>query len=221
MQLEQIEASLLSLDPVQRMRAIAALRSHSAMVAVPLLKRCICDKEFIVRSCAVSGLGLKRSQDSFQVLVDLIEYETDANVKAEAANSLANYGDQALPYLLQLFQADHHWLVRQSILAAVAETDGQDYLLLLCHYGISDGDEYIQQVAIAHLALFSNTEFSTAAMELLLPLVASPTAEIRAQVARTLAHFDTPEAIGALMQLKQDPDHRVVGAVLEKLFLAQ
>ena len=219
MHLEQIEASLHSLDPAQRMRAIAALRGHSATVAVPLLKRCICDKEFIVRSCAVSGLGQKRSQDSFQALVDLIEYETDANVKAEAANSLANYGDQALPYLVQLFQADDHWLVRQSILAAVAETDGRDYLLLLCHYGISDGDEYIQQAAIAYLSLFGKTEFSTAALELLLPLVTSPSAEIRAQVARTLGYFDTPEAIAALMQLKQDPDHRVVGAVLEKLFL--
>jgi HEAT repeat protein len=93
--------------------------------------------------------------------------------------------------------------------------------LQLCHYAIADGDQHIQQAAIAYLVLFSNTEFSTAALELLLPLVASPTAEIRAQVARTLGHFDTPEAINALMQLKQDSDHRVVGAVLEKFFLAR
>jgi HEAT repeat protein len=201
------------------MQAIAALRHHTPTVAVPLLKRCICDKEFVVRSRAVSGLGMKISQDSFDALVDLIEYETDGNVRAEAANSLANYGEPAWPHMLQLFQNDDHWLVRQSILAAISETGSPEYLLLLCQCGIIDGDDYIQQAAIAYLSLLSDTVYSASALELLLPLTLAESADIRAQVARTLAHFDSPEAVNALIQLKQDSDHRVVGAVLEKSLL--
>lgn len=219
MELAQIESNLHSLDPSERMQAIAALRNHTTTVAVPLLKRCICDKEFLVRSCAVSGLGRKLCQDSFEALVDLMEYETDSNVKAEAANSLANYGEPAWPYLLHLFQNDDHWLVRQSILAAIAETGSPEYLLLLCQCGIVDGDAYIQQAAIAYLCLLRDTVYTSSALELLLSLTLAESPEIRAQVARTLAHFDTPEAVNALIQLKQDPDHRVVGAVLEKSFL--
>jgi HEAT repeat protein len=219
MELPQIEATLHSLDPSQRMQAIAALRHHAPGVAVPLLIRCICDKEFLVRSCAVSGLGVKISQASFDALVDLIEYETDANVRAEAANSLANYGEVAWPYLLNLFRRDDHWLVRQSILAAMAETGSPEYLLLLCQYGIEDGDDYIQTAAIACLSLLANTPYEASALELLLPLVSSSSSQVRAQVARTLGHFDQPAAIEALMELKRDSDHRVVGATLEKCLL--
>jgi len=43
-------------------------------------------------------------------------------VRAEAANALARHGmEQALPALLELYQRDAHWLVRSSILAALAD----------------------------------------------------------------------------------------------------
>lgn len=37
------------------------------------------------------------------------------------------------------------------------------------------------------------------------------------RVAKALSVFDRPQAQEALSQLKQDEDHRVVGAVLESL----
>jgi hypothetical protein len=44
----------------------------------------------------------------------LIENDGEPNVKAEAANSLPNYGEKATPHLVELFRSEPHWLVRQS-----------------------------------------------------------------------------------------------------------
>ncbi len=104
MELHQIETYLNSPNPQNRMKAIAELRHYEPHLVVPLLKQRIEDREFVIRSFVAIGLGYKQTEEAFDLLVDLIESDRDYNVRAEAANSLAKYGDRAIPHLVKLFK---------------------------------------------------------------------------------------------------------------------
>jgi HEAT repeat protein len=157
MELQQIETYIDSPNPQERMKAITELRHHTPSVAVPLLRRRMCDQEFIIRSFVAMGLGNKRTEEAFDALVNLIEYDRDPNVRAEAANSLAKYGERAFPHLLQLFEQDSHWLVRQSILAAVSQAGSPELLLQICRWAIAGDNPVVQEAAIAYLAQLGET----------------------------------------------------------------
>ena len=86
MELHQIETYIDSPNPQNRMKAITELRNYEPNLVVPLLKRRMYDQEFVVRSFVAMGLGYKQTEEGFGLLLDLIEYDRDYNVKAEAAN---------------------------------------------------------------------------------------------------------------------------------------
>ena len=217
MKLHQIKTYLDSPNPQKRIKAIAELRNYEPNLVVPLLKRRMCDSEFIIRSFVATGLGNKRTAEGFELLLDLIEHDSDYNVRAEAANSLAKYGERAIPYLVKLFQQDSNWLVRYSIFAAIDFTQHPEILLELSVLGLRGDDLVIQQTAIASLGQLAQTPQEHIALELLLAAAQSEQAAIRVQVARVLRNFEDSRAKAALANLRQDPDHRVVGATLEGL----
>ncbi len=70
-------------------------------MAIPLLISKLSDPEFIIRSFVAMGLGRQQSPESFQALVELLDHDPDANVRAEAANSLFQYGEIAIPDLVR------------------------------------------------------------------------------------------------------------------------
>lgn len=215
MELSQIKAYLDSPNPQNRMKAIVELRHHNPSVVVPLLKQRMYDKEFVIRSFVAMGLGHKRTDEGFQSLLDLIDNDGDPNVTAEAANSLANYGEKAIPHLVELFRKESHWLVRQSIFAAMNEIDSPDLTLKLSSWGLEGEDPVVKLIAIDSLKKLKGTPYEQEAIDLLFELSTAETAEIRVQVALTLGCFDDPKAKAALAELRNDPDHRVVGATLE------
>ncbi len=217
MELHQIKTYLDSTNPQHRMKAITELRHYAPEVVVPLLKRRINDKEFVIRSFVAMGLGNKQTEEAFEALVDLIEFDTDPNVRAEAANSLAKYGDRAMPHLSKLFERDTHWLVRQSLLAALSETEYSEILLKFCRLAIEGLDLVVKQAGIASMGQLEGTPQAEEALEILLSLATSRTVEIRIQVALILTYFDSPRAREALMKLRSDSDYRVVAATLEAL----
>ncbi|MDJ0706746.1 MAG: HEAT repeat domain-containing protein, partial [Leptolyngbyaceae cyanobacterium MO_188.B28] len=92
MDLPQIEALLDSPNPQSRMKAIVELRHYEPAVVVPLLKRRMYDKQFMLRSFVAMGLGYKRNDEAYEALLEIVANETDHNVIAEAANSLAKFG---------------------------------------------------------------------------------------------------------------------------------
>ena len=217
MELHQIETYLDSPNPQNRMKAITELRHYEPGLVVPLLKRRMYDQEFIIRSFVAIGLGNKQTDEAFELLVNLIEHDRDYNVRAEAANSLAKYGERAIPHLVQLFERDTHWLVRQSILPVLEGTEFPEILLKLCRLGIEGNDSVVQQAALANLRQLQGTPQAEEALTILLSLATDEVVEIRAQVARVLTHFDEPRAKAALVELRHDSDYRVVGATLEGL----
>ena len=217
MELHQIETYIDSPNPENRMKAITELRNYEPNLVVPLLKRRMYDQEFVVRSFVAMGLGYKQTEEGFELLLDLIEYDRDYNVRAEAANSLAKYGEDAIPHLVKLFRQDSSWLVRYSIFAAVDLRQHPEILLEFCTLGLKGTDQIVQQTAIASLEQLANTPQEAKALELLIPAATSEQGEIRAQVARVLRHFEDPRVEATLTNLRQDSDYRVVGATLEGL----
>ncbi|WP_019506175.1 HEAT repeat domain-containing protein [Pleurocapsa sp. PCC 7319] len=217
MELHQIETYIDSPDPQNRMKAITELRNYEPDLVVPLLKRRMCDQELIIRSFVAMGLGYKRTDEGFELLLDLIEHDRDYNVRAEAANSLAKYGAEAIQHLVQLFRQDPNWLVRYSIFAAIDLTNNPEILLELIVLALKGEDLVVRQTAIANLEQLANTPQKSIALELLLSAAKSDQGTIRAQVAKVLRHFEDPDAETALMNLRQDSDYRVVAATLEGL----
>ena len=217
MELTQIKTFLDNPNPQNRMKAIVELRNYDPSLVVPLLKQRMYDKEFIVRSFVAQGLGYKRTNEGFQSLLDFIENDQDPNVKAEAANSLANYGEKAIPHLVELFRKESHWLIRQSIFAVINELDSPELLFQLSSWGLEADDLVIKLTSIANLGRLEGTTYEQEAIDLLCELSTDEIVIIRVRVAKTLAAFDNPKAKAALAELRNDRDHRVIAATLENL----
>jgi HEAT repeat protein len=222
MDLLRIKTWLHSQDPQDRMRAITALRSFDQAIAVPLLLERAQDTEVMIRSFVAMGLGHKRNPTAFDQLLTLIQYDPDPNVRAEAANSLAKYGETALPHLVKAFHQNRYWIVRLSILPILADLQHSsqacpDELLEICLDGLSDADLTVRAAAIEAMGELVGTPYESATLQELLPLLKAESWIVRKQLALTLREFDHPEAAIALQALRQDPDHRVIAATLEGL----
>jgi hypothetical protein len=190
--LEALRAAILSGDPARAMPSLAALRDVPPEDAIPLLLLGLEQSTFIVRSLACAGLGVKRSEAGWAALERVLREDPDANVRAEAANALASYGvDPAWPLLRAAFVADDQWLVRCSILSALAEQQEMSpgRLLDLARLALADADGTVR----------------VGGAEILGRLVAQADGE-EAEQARDL-----------LASLQGDPDHRVVAAALNGL----
>ena len=192
---EVLREAIGSGDPMRALPSLARLRefpeSDNAAVVVPLLILGSEQAAFVVRSLSCSGLGMRRNEQGWAVLERLVAADEDANVRAEAANALASYGIQrSWPLLRERFVADDAWLVRCSILSALAEQPEIDpaWLLDLAQLAIADADGTVRVGG--------------------------------AEILGRLVHDRSPQASTArqlLQGLQQDGDHRVVAAALNGL----
>ncbi|MEM8721349.1 MAG: HEAT repeat domain-containing protein [Cyanobacteria bacterium P01_G01_bin.39] len=217
MDIAQIKTALNDSDPQQRMKGIRELRNYEAEIAAPLLLNHVNDQEFLVRSFVAMGLGRKQSDEAFAALLLMIDHDSDPNVRAEAANSLSFYGEPAVMPLRKMYEQDEHWLVRRSVIAAIADLNSPQELLEICEIGLSGSDEPVMESCVGALGLLVNTPQQLPALKLLIPLAEDQSWRIRLQAAKSLGKFNHPDAIACLNQLKTDSDHRVVGAVLETM----
>jgi HEAT repeat protein len=170
------------------MPALAGLREVAPEQAIPLLLLGLQQETFMIRSLSCAGLGYKQSEQGWQALVAALQQDDDPNVRAEAANALVSYSlERSQPLLLEAFAANGHWLVRCSILSAVAELIDvpAGWLLDLARLAIADADGTVR----------------VGGAEILGRLVAEGSAQARA----------------LLVPLQSDSDHRVVAAALNGL----
>ncbi|MEB3185545.1 MAG: HEAT repeat domain-containing protein [Cyanobacteriota bacterium] len=191
--LQLLRAAIASGDPARAMPALANLRQVPADQAIPLLLLGLEQDIFMIRSLSCAGLGVKQSEAGWQALIRALEHDEDANVRAEAANALASYSlERAWPELLAAFRRDSQWLLRCSVLAALAEQPEipPAWLLELASLAISDDDGTVR----------------VGGAEILGRLVHDWPEAGEAQQARAL-----------LQRLQADPDHRVVAAALDGL----
>ena len=191
--LDALREDIASGDPVRAMPALTRLRFCSEEEAVPLLVLGTEQQPFLVRSLSCSGLGYKRNEQGWAVLSRLLRADEDSNVRAEAANALASHGvERAWPLLREAFSEDDAWLVRCSILSALAEQPEIDltWLLELGAAAIADGDGTVRVSG----------------------------AEILGRIVRETSGAGIGEQARTLLQpLQRDRDHRVVAAALNGL----
>ncbi|MBT9316795.1 HEAT repeat domain-containing protein [Leptothoe spongobia] len=217
MDITEIKTLLADSDSQQRLKGIVALKAYDVDVAGPLLLSKQNDSAFLVRSFVAMGLGRKRSNAGFEALLTMMQGDSDANVQAEASNSLAMYGAPAIPHLVQTFQDNSHWLVRRSILAAMIDLHSPAHMLEICMIAIQDKDLTVINAGIDHLSTLASTDQAEAALAAILPFKTAKSWYTRRQVAIALKRFEHPAAQTALLELRQDPNHRVVAATLENL----
>ena len=217
MELPEIETSLNDPDMYVRIRAVLALRSYETEVAVPRLLERTRDREFLVRSLTVMALGKFKTSESFAALLEVLKLDRDTNVKAEAANSLSLFGSIAVSHLVLAFYQNENWLVRRSIIAAMAELDCPDELLEICDRGLQDEDFTVREASASALGILANTERHAAALAKLLEIAGNENERMRAKAAYALKAFDDERAKIALAGLREDSDRMVVAAALEGL----
>lgn len=79
----------------QRKLALDELANMSSDLALPILQELSLDQDFALRKIAVMGFGNHPTEESFKLLIQMLETEQDANVLSEAANSLFEFGDRS------------------------------------------------------------------------------------------------------------------------------
>ena len=190
--LEAVRQAIASGNPAQAMPALAGLRAVEAEAAIPLLLLGLEQTTFVIRSLACAVLGVKRSEVGWAALEQAVRQDEDANVRAEAANALASYGvERAWPLLRDTFVADDQWLVRCSILSALAEQAEMPaaWLLELARLAVADGDGTVRAGG----------------------------AEILVRLVRDGRGPEAAEAREGLAALQGDGDHRVTAVALDGL----
>ena len=217
MDLQQIETDLQNPDFQYRTKAVSALRNYPPEVAVPILCRHLGDREFLVRSFIARELGYQKNSESFAALLQLLEFDNTPNVQAEAANSLSLFGRLAASHLVKSFLKDDHWLIRRSILAGLVDMECPAELYEICVEALAGDDLTVMADAIGALSHLADSAYRSPALEKILSLQDHEKPYIRIRVAYALKYFDEPSATEALAKLRQDNDHRVVGATMEDL----
>ncbi|MBM5792147.1 MAG: HEAT repeat domain-containing protein [Cyanobacteria bacterium M_surface_10_m1_298] len=194
MNLDELREAIASGDPGRARPALARLVDVPADQAEPLLLLGLQQSDLLMRQLSCSGLGHKPTPAGWEPLVQALQHDEEVGVRAEAANALVSHGlERAWPLLLEAFRSDHEWLLRCSVLSAVAEHPeiSGAQLLELSQLAIADPDGTVR----------------VGGAEILSRVVreAQPGSEL-AQASRS-----------ALLALQQDSDHRVVAAALNGL----
>jgi HEAT repeat protein len=185
---QALHEAIVSGDPSRSMPALAGLRDLPDEQAIPMLLEGLRQSQFMVRSLSCAGLGIKRNEKGWRALVQALQRDEDVNVRAEAANALVNYGvERAWPLLKASFEADDQWLLRCSVLSALAEQPEipADWLLELAQLAITDADGTVRAGG--------------------------------AEILGRLRRENHDAARPLLQQLCTDPDHRVAAAALDGL----
>ena len=196
----------------QALDELAALPSEKAL---PMLQRLAAEPDFALRRLAVMGFGNHPTEESFEALQTILQQEEDANVLAEAANSIFEFGDLAIPILQEVYQRHENWLVRQTVLALLTEGNCPQVLLSTAIEAIGDDNQMLRETGILALGQLADSDESQAAFDTLARMAEDERWRNRWRAAIALKLFRTPEAKHLLAKLKQDEHYRVVAAALD------
>jgi HEAT repeat protein len=215
MDLEQIERDLRGCAIDKQKAALDRLAQIPADIAVPLLARLLASNDFIQRRMAVMGLGNHQVESSFQLLADVITTDRDANVVSEAANAIVDFGDRSIPLLVNLFTNTDNWLVRQSIIPLLMDTQYHLELLTTAKIAIADETQSVKEVGILALGHLLNSPLQAESLSILLDLCKDPVWRNRWRATISLQSLQNPATKAAISQLQHDENFRVVAAALE------
>jgi HEAT repeat protein len=213
--LSEIDRDLRGSAIDKQRAALDRLAKVPADLAIPLLARLLTSNDFIQRRLAVMGLSNHRVDESFQLLVGVITSDRDPSVMGEAANAIVDFGDRAIPLLVDLFRQTNSWLVRQSIIPLLIDTNYHTELLTIAEIAIADETQSVKEVGILALGYLLNSPVGERSLALLLDLCKDPIWRNRWRATIALQSLQNPATKAAIAQLQQDEHFRVVAAALE------
>jgi HEAT repeat protein len=215
-QLAELEQNLRAAGLHHRWIALNEIATYPAEIAVPILNRLLAENDIGLRRLAVMGLGKQKSAAAFDTLQTLIAGGGDPSILAEAADAIFEFGeDRAIPLLQQLFDRSTNWLVRQTIVSVLLETDRSDVLLAVATTAIADATPTVREIGIVGLGKVLQSPLQPAALALLAELATDADWRIRWRTAIALQGCTAPLARQLITKLQQDQDFRVVAAALK------
>ena len=210
--LKQIKQKLRHQGIYQRKLALDELATTDSDLAIPILKELLQDPDFALRKIAVMGLGNHPRSESFQILKKILEAEQDPNVLAEAANSLFEFGDRSIEPLQQLFINSDNWLVRQTVISILVDSNQPDILFQVANLAIADQDQTTKEIGILALHRLLETNLKKQALDLFAILSEDDYWRTRWRTAIALNGSPDPQAQKLLSKLQKDSHYRVVAA---------
>jgi HEAT repeat protein len=215
--LTELEQNLRAAGLYQRWAAMNELVTFPAQVSLPIFQRLLAEKDVGLRRLAVVGLGKNHNAETFQTLQTILDEGNDPIIVAEAANAIFEFGDVAIPLLQDLFVRSPHWLVRQTIISAMVETDRYEVILSVATIALTDETKAIRELGILALKRVLQSDLQASALAILASLAQDADWQIRWCTAISLHGCPVPQARELIAQLQQDADFRVVAAALEGL----
>ncbi len=213
--LEQIDRDLRDRALDKQKAGLDKLATVPAEIAVPILARLLESSDFMQRRIAVMGLGNHLVEASFQLLAGVIKTDRDPNVMGEAANSIFDFGDRAIPLLVHLFKDTNNWLVRQSIISLLLDTNYHAEIFTIAEIAIADETQSVKEVGILAMGHLLNSPLQEPALSILLALCQDPVWRNRWRATIALQSLQNAATKAAISRLQQDEHFRVVAAALE------
>lgn len=213
--LQQIETDLRSKRIDVRKAALDLLATVDSDLALPILKALATERDFGLRCIAMMGFNNYLTENSFEYLKNVLKQEKDHSVLAEAANSIYDFGEIAIPPLQDLFDDCDHWLVRHTIVAVLVESEEPQVLLSIAKKAIQAEVQMTQEAGILALSKLLNTPLKQEAFDLFTRLAGDRDWYLRWQTAIALKSSQEPQAREIIAKLQQDENYRVVAAALE------
>lgn len=214
--LEQIKLNLRDNAINKRKDALDELAKTSPDEALPVLKQLAQDNDFALRKIAAMGFGNHLTEESFQLLRHILVTEKDANVIAEAANSIFEFGDRSIEPLKNLFATSDNWLVRQTIISILVDSDDPQVLLEVAKQALADEDQTTKETGILALSRLLNSPLQEEVLQLFSILAEDPFWRTRWRTAISLTASQDVKARLILAKLQQDEHYRVAAAALEQ-----
>jgi HEAT repeat protein len=198
------------------------------------------------RRAAVNGLANNKTPRAIRAIRQVLEHDTDDEVRAEAAIALGRSGDrEAIPLLLQVLSRER-WRVAAACATALGYLgDGSvipdlertiltgDWLMgqkaLQSIARLGNGDPMLIPVFIRAMGNGSNFvvdvaiqaltgDYSNGALQPLIDLLDSPSGDVRLNVAKALGGFTDPRAKKALQnRLSEETDEWVLKQLNQSL----
>ncbi|MGJ3251559.1 MAG: phycobilisome degradation protein NblB [Elainellaceae cyanobacterium] len=201
---ESVKELLDSDDFGQRLSAVNQMRYLAPAIAYDLVKKAVADPNPRVRYSAVSHLANVGHQDretSLKILRDRLRTDSEADVRAAAADSIgALHLTEAYDDLQHLYHNTNEWLVQFSIIAALGELGdvrGFDLLQEALHSDI----ELVKTAAIGSLGELGDQR----AVSVLLDYVDDDDWQVRYRLVQALGKFESDAVQSALTKLANDP----------------
>lgn len=206
--LATIAVQLESKSSRDRMLALASLREVPAAEAVPLIKKVLYDESLQIRSMAIFALGVKPTDESYPLLVQLLETEEDYGIRADAAGALGYLEDpRAFEPLARAFYEDTDWLVQFSAAVSLGNLkDRRAHEILI--QALNSEEIVLHQAAIAAIGEIGDLE----AIDDILRFAQSKDWLVRQRLSEALGNLPSEKSLSALGFLTKDSHPQVAQA---------